>query len=259
MHGPRHRGRHPQDHKLFNPAQHPRLQAAVAELSWLYSQGYAPPSALKLVGDRHGLSERQRKAVLRGACSDQARDGRQARQVSLTQLAGKTLLIDGFNCLITVEAALAHSFVFVGRDGVHRDLASVHGTYRQVAETIFAAEVIGQMLARAQLATVQWYLDRPVSNSGRLRNLLLETSERRGWNNWQVTLAVNPDVVLSERAKDEQVVVATSDAWILDHCQAWIDLLGSILHGPPTSLEDVSTGPRLAMRPDLWLVDLRLG
>ena len=65
-----HRGPHPEDDRLFGSAVRPRLVEAVADLCWLLSRGYATPSALKLVGDRHVLAARQRVAVARLRCSD---------------------------------------------------------------------------------------------------------------------------------------------------------------------------------------------
>src|SRR5262245_3913503 len=98
----RHRGPHPEDEALFGKGALPRLRAAVTDLSWLLSRGYAEPSAQKLVGDRHRLDARQRQAVLRAACSDQALARRSARRVDPARLAGAELLIDGFNVLTTV-------------------------------------------------------------------------------------------------------------------------------------------------------------
>ena len=258
-HEDRHRGRQPGDDRLFDASQLPALRAATAELSWLLSRGYTDLSALKLVGDRHELSARQRQAVGRSACADAARDSRQARRLSRAQLGGRALALDGLNCLIIVESALSHGIVLRGRDGAMRDLASVHGTYKQVAETSFGIEMIGRHLhgrremdPAQQVPEVRWYLDRPVANSGRLRALLLEIAERRGWP-WTVELVATPDAVLVEQA----AVVATSDAWILDHCGRWFDLLGSLLAPPPSdSLSDPDPGPTLAARPDLWLIDL---
>ncbi len=43
-----HRGAHPADEHLFAPAEWPRMQAAVVELSWLLTRGDAMTSALKL-------------------------------------------------------------------------------------------------------------------------------------------------------------------------------------------------------------------
>src|SRR5215213_2775070 len=130
-----HRGPHPEDRSLFGPDWEGRLRTAVSDLSWLLSRDYASPSALKVVGDRYGLTARQRTAVMRCACTDEARAGRLAREVSVAALAGRRLWIDGYNVLTTVEAALAGGVVIVGRDGAWRDMASMHGTWRRVEET----------------------------------------------------------------------------------------------------------------------------
>jgi hypothetical protein len=256
-HEDRHRGRHPGDDRLFDPRELPALRTAVAELSWLQTRGYADVSALKLVGDRHELTARQRQAVGRSACSDAARDDRRARRVDRAGLAGEILAVDGFNALIILESALSHGVVLRGRDGALRDLASVHGAYRQVAETLFALEIVGRHLhgdardrSPSAPAEVVWLLDRPVGNSGRLRAQLEELAGQRGWP-WKVELVQNPDAALARHPG----VVATSDAWILDHCGRWFDLPGSVLTPAPTHAHPPA-GPVLAARPGLWLLDL---
>src|SRR5690606_19606795 len=113
----------------------PRLQAAVEELSWLWTRGYADVSSLKLVGDRHRLTTRQRLAVARAACSDAQRSRRQRHCVGADALAGQDLWIDGFNVLTSVEAALAGGVILQARDETYRDMASMHGNYRRIAET----------------------------------------------------------------------------------------------------------------------------
>ncbi len=244
MNDRRHRGQHPRDHALFARERHPALRRAVSELSWLQTRGYADNSALKLVGDRHNLTARQRKAVSRNACSDEARDARARRRVELSSLAGKPLAIDGLNLLITIESLLSGGFVFIGRDRAHRDLASVHGTYRMVAETGAAARVIGGWLTTAGVGPVTWYLDRPVSNSGRLRARLLELAAEHNWP-WDARLVNNPDQELVRSGG----AVSTSDAWILDNCAAWVDLVHVVLHEPVSA-----SSPDRPER--VWLVDL---
>lgn len=243
------------DDRLFGEPARPALRAAVADLSWLLTRGYSGDAALKLVGDKHVLSARQRMAVLRSACSDDALARRRASRASLADLAGADLAIDGLNALITVESALSHGVVLRGRDGALRDLAAVHGAYEQVLETSFAVDAIARLLHGAGApapAQVVWYLDRPVAGSGRLRALLESRAEQRGLP-WTVQLVHHPDPILAQHAG----IVATSDAWILDRCARWIDLLGALLRGPTESSHASSLeGPVLAARPDLWLLDL---
>ena len=83
------------------------LQQAVSEMSWLHSHGYADKSTLKLVGDRYALTQRQRTAVMRTRCSDCQLENRTRKQIQPEQSAGLSLAIDGYNLLITIEAALA--------------------------------------------------------------------------------------------------------------------------------------------------------
>ena len=219
-----HRGRHPEDDRLFAADQWPALRGAVADLSWLLTREYASPSALKLVGDRYSLAQRQRIAVARCACSDQARASRESRRVQPEQLRGKHLAIDGFNALTTIEAALSGGVLLLARDGCLRDMASVHGTYRQVEETLPAVELAAECIARWQPAACTWFLDAPVSNSGRLKTLLGETSQRTG-QVWQIELVPSPDRVLTSHGG----VVASADSVILDRCGEWLNLTSHVL------------------------------
>ena len=219
-----HRGRHPEDDRLFAPDQRPALRSAVADLSWLLSRDYSPASALKVVGDRYSLEQRQRIAVARCACSDQARASRLSRRVDVAQVRGHNLALDGFNVLTTIEAALARGVLLLARDGCLRDMASVHGTYRKVEETVPAVELIGRSLAQWQPARCLWYLDAPVSNSGRLAAVLRAAGQRLGLD-WHVELVDSPDRVLATH----EAIVATADSVILDRCGAWINFTSHVL------------------------------
>jgi hypothetical protein len=214
-----HRGPHPDDVCLFTPETLPLLRSAVSDLSWLLTRGYAPTSAIKIVGDRYSLKERQRIAVARCACSDEARERRTRSQVELAALAGQCLFIDGYNVLTSIEAALAGGVILHARDGTYRDMASVHGTWRKVQETVPAAELIGGLLAELSVARAVWHLDRPVSNSGRLKTILEQTAEAHKWP-WEIRLVPDPDKIL--RQTDQ--LVATADSGILDECGRWVNL-----------------------------------
>jgi len=232
----KHRGPHQEDEHLFASSQWPAMQQAVRDLSWLLSGGYAGKSSLKLVGDRFALRERQRIALMRCACSDDALAKRSAKQVAKGQLVGETLLLDGYNVLTTIEAALAGGVIIKGRDGCFRDIASVHGTYRKVEETVPGIDLVGEFLVSCGVTECVWYLDRPVSNSGRLKKMLLETAAKQNWN-WQVELVYDPDAVLSTSEK----IVASSDSEILNRCQRWFNLSQAVVSGSV---------------PQAWVVDL---
>jgi hypothetical protein len=215
----RHRGAHPEDARLFGGEWLPALRVATSELSWLLSRGYQSKSALKLVGDRHALRERQRLAAARAACAEASRVRRRASRVSEEAVAGEGLVVDGFNLVITLEAALSGGVLVVGRDGCVRDLSSVHGSYRAVEETERAVLLAGEALAALAPASVLWLLDRPVSNSGRLAGRVRTVAAERGWP-WRVEVEFNPDreIVNSRR------VAVTSDSNVLDGVERWLNL-----------------------------------
>jgi hypothetical protein len=216
------RGPDPEDAELFAARWIPVLRTATDELSWLLSRGYAEASALALVGNRHALRRRQRDAVRRCACADAAREGRLARRVDA--LHGRALAIDGFNCLITLEAALAGAPIFRGRDRVLRDVASVHGSWREVATTERALGLLADAIAGLHAGSVRWLLDRPVSQSGRLADTIAALGRNRGIA-WETELLLDPDKHLRETSE----VVASADAGVLDACGMSIDLLGLAL------------------------------
>jgi hypothetical protein len=213
-----HRGAHPEDGKLFAPAQWLALRTAAHELCWLLDRGYAMVSSLALVGNRHALTARQRLALARCACSNEQVQCRRAHEIASSALAGTELWIDGYNLLISVEAALGGGVILQGRDGCHRDLASLHGTYRAVSETEPALRLIGETLAAWNVTACRWVLDRPVSNSGRLKTLMLEIAVANRWP-WQVELEFSPDKVLS----DASAIVVSSDSVVLDRCARWFN------------------------------------
>jgi hypothetical protein len=107
-------------------------------------------------------------------------------------------------------------------------MASMHGTWRRVEETPAALALIGGALARAgATGDVTWYLDSPVSNSGRLKSVIEDVARGRGWP-WRVELVIDPDKIL-RAAADDDVVVATADSVILDGCGAWASLARAVV------------------------------
>lgn len=231
-----HRGAHPADRELFSETQLPRLRLAVADLSWLLTRDYAPKAALKLVGDKFSLTERQRLALARAACSNQSLAKRSAHAVLVETIAGEDIIVDGFNLIITIEAALSAGVLLIGRDECIRDLSSVHGSYRAVSETEAAILLIGEEFEKLSARSVEWLLDQPISNSGRLAKLMREIAATHRWP-WQIDLLFNPD----ERIISSKKIAITSDSMILDDVARWTNFKRHIIE------------KRL---PDAWIVDL---
>ena len=212
------------DERLFEAGQLPTLRAAVSDLCWLLDHGYASHSASELVGNRHNLASRQRMAVSRCACSIEAAQRRRQLQLAPEGVRGQELWLDGYNVLTILESALAGGVVLLGRDGCCRDIAGIHRRYRKVNETIPGLRLVGETMAAWGLTCCRWWLDKPVSNSGKLKALIYDRAKASGWN-MEVELDFNPDRILYK----SQHVIATSDGAVLDRCQRWVNLTRRII------------------------------
>ena len=219
-----HRGPAPKDERLFNARQLPSLRSATHDLCWLLDRGYSSRSAIELVGNRYNLVSRQRMAVSRCVCSIEAAQQRREREITTEQVRGRELWIDGYNLLTVLESALSGGVVLLGRDGSCRDIAGMHRRYRKVDETEPVLRMIGETGVEWGATCCRWWLDKPVSNSGRLKTFIQEVAASAGWN-MTVELVFNPDKVLWESGQ----VIATSDGVVLDRCQQWANLSRNII------------------------------
>lgn len=175
-------------------------------------------SALKLVGDRHNLTERQRLALSRAACSDENKRRRKENEISVHAIKGKEIIIDGFNLIVTTEAALSGGLLMLCRDGCVRDLSSVHGSYRSVSETDRAIELIDEAFEELNPLSAKWLLDQPVSNSGRLAHRIREFAQTRN-RPWTIEVVFNPD----NEIKASKEIAVTTDSIILDSVDHWVN------------------------------------
>lgn len=230
------RGPHPKDLACFAHETLPVLRQAVDDLSWLRGRGYSPKASLKLVGDRYALRDRQRKALQRCAASNEECRLRAKRVVQVDALAGKTVIVDGYNVILTLEAALSDGVLLLARDGVLRDLASLSAHYRRLAVTRPAVELLVRALAEKKLAGVECLLDRPISNSARLKQVIEIVAEEQA-ETWNVRLSAHVDRDL----KHSPHIVASADSAVLDRCGRWLNLARWLVE---THL------------PNAWIVDL---
>lgn len=235
----RHRGMNPEDEKLFTPEQMVLLKKAVTDLSYLYTRGYSEKIALKIVGDHYQLKSRQRLVVQRAVCSDASLEIRKRNEVGENIKKGEQFLIDGYNLLITVESLLSGGILICGRDGCIRDIASLHGTYHKVEETIPAIQWIGEHLFIFEPSDVIWFMDKPISNSARLARLIKDYFEGKEWN-CKVETVNNPDYEIVNKSG----IAISSDSWILDRVHCWLNFVSRSIKNSWGTLKilDFSTG-----------------
>ncbi|MDR6371749.1 hypothetical protein J2795_003971 [Chryseobacterium bernardetii] len=221
----RNRGKNTGDDTLFgSEKQLSKLKLAVEDMQYLLSRDYPEKAASDLVGNRYRLKTRQIQALRGASASIQQLHSRQLKHVGTSDLKEKTIYLDGFNVLILLESLLSDAYVFEGLDGCIRDLSGVHGTYKRVNQTLRAVELVASFYRKNQIHQIVWIFDKPVSNSGRIKQIVLDFAKDHQLN-WDADLQFNPDKFLAESS----AIVISSDAWILDHCKEWFNLIGYLI------------------------------
>lgn len=217
------RGSVDSDSRDFAESMLPQLARAAGEASYLLDHGYPRDSVMGFVGNRYLLTARQRLLLARVVSGEGARMRRAAKMLPLDEMAGETVLVDGFNTVITLEVALAAGPVLLCQDGTVRDLAGLKGTYHPIAETFVAADLILDGIARYQAASAVFLVDSPVSNSGRLCALI---RERGLAYDMEVQARTVPD---PDRSLNGCEHVISSDSIVLDRCASWHNLTAAIV------------------------------
>lgn len=216
------RGFMPTDERDFGEKSLPKLRKAAEEVYYLLCRGYPVTNTTRFVGNHYQLSERQRLALARTISPADSIDSRKKREVS--DISGETIYIDGFNVIIGLEIAFSDSMLFKCMDGTIRDLAGLHGTYRLIPQTDFAIQALLHTLDELQIQKAVIYLDKPVSNSGRLKQRIYEFAENISFE-LDVQIENPVDALLKTKP-----LIASSDAIILDKCSNWFNLVKYIIN-----------------------------
>lgn len=230
------RGFVPEDIKEFNEESLKILRRAQQDILYLIERGYPIKNASTFVSNHFMLSERQRLAIVRATSESTILDMRCSKELTKDTI-GKKVFIDGLNLIITLEVALSAGTLIRCMDHNIRDLAGLRGTYRLIDETDQAIQLIGDKLTDLKVEEVTFYLDSPVSNTGRLKQRILDLLKAYPLK-VNTELVNNADVILQNMDN-----VITSDAIILNQCQSWFNLTEAIIAEkfPKLMVIDLST------------------
>ena len=119
--------------------------------------------------------------------------------------------------------ALSNSTIIRCMDGTIRDLAGLRGTYRIIDKTDMAINLIGEKLEELKVRKAVFYLDEPVSNSGRLKMKILDMLAEYDYD-VEAELVRNADKELENMEN-----VISSDAVVLDKSISWFNMAGQII------------------------------
>lgn len=111
----RKRGYVPEDEKQFTGTQLELLIKAAREVQFLLDRGYEIKPTTTFIGNHYMFSERQRLALARMVSPMERITERKSKELLQKEekKLPKTVHIDGFNTIITLEVALSGSPVFI--------------------------------------------------------------------------------------------------------------------------------------------------
>ncbi len=187
---------------------------AVCDYRYLLERDYPQKSMLKLVGDRYALPAAERVMLYRGLATENQVKNRKEKVIR--QLPPHTrITIDGFNVCRTVGSYLNGNPVFVGMDGLLRDVSELHRKKLKWEVLEKAVDFILQFLAEKQIASAWFYFDTPISHSGKMCALVNSRLPYYRLSGTAETV-FSPDYELIQTTKG---VLCTADSNIIENAQ----------------------------------------
>ena len=209
------------DETLFKGEGLEKLKKAAKDCLFLLNRGYKVKQATMFVGNHYALDERQRLVLTRGLATNKDIELRQ-NKIS-KNLKGSEVYIDGFNAIIPMETTLSKSLLIDCMDGAIRDLANLRGNYHIIDKTDGAIRLILKKLDELEIKKAIFYLDKPISNSGRLKLKILEVAK-----DFKVEVEVFVLNAVDKELYGKENVIS-GDCIVLDNCKSWIPLYKMIL------------------------------
>ena len=97
------------------------LREAAVDVRYLADRGYPKASSIRFVSDHYRLPEEERFVLARVVVTCKITGIRRKKALSLDEIKGRALWVDGYNVVITTESLLKGLPVYQCDDGVLRD------------------------------------------------------------------------------------------------------------------------------------------
>ncbi len=208
----------------IRPIRKSPTNEAAKDLRFLLERGYPKESAVTFIGNHYQLRLLERDVIFRGVFTKGVVLKRKRKCVQPADLAGARLVIDGYNCLITLESAIRGLPVFKADDGFIRDASRVFRGFRQTEKTRTAWKLIERMLVDYPPEKTVVLLDKPMSRSGDLAVRIRK---------WMKLSGISGTCITVKRVEKSMLrldgIKASADSAIIDDAQRAFDLSGHII------------------------------
>ncbi|BAP62330.1 DUF434 domain-containing protein [Methanococcus maripaludis] len=187
------------------------------DLKYLLNRNYRKKSALDFVANHYGLNAFERNFFGRCVFSDDHLEVVNKKITDLTKdFKTKSIAIDGFNVLITLESLIEGVAIFC-EDNVIRDLKYQKG-YKLTEKSEEKIEIILKTMLKLNLNNFDVYFDEPTSKSGEISKITRNLMEK---------YSISGEVILSKKVDFElkhYEFVATSDFHIIKNVTGFLDI-----------------------------------
>ena len=200
------------------------LRLAARDFRFLLSRNYPRKSALNFVGNRYQLDSVERNCLYRDIFTRKISRKRRSVTVRIGELKGKRLIIDGYNCIITLENAMKGTPAVLADDGFVRDTGLVFRKFRASELTKKTWSLISRVLGRYPPSFTLLLLDAPYAKSGELSASINRWMETDGIKGQARTVTRNETAIAAMEG-----IKASADSVIIDHADRVFDLSGHII------------------------------
>ena len=197
---------------------------AAADYRYLLSRSYRPGPALEFIGNHFQLTRKERDMLFRAVCSPALAESRKAKSVSVNSLKGARLIVDGYNCLITLENAMHGRPLVQSDDGFIRDMERIFRKFRPTNHTKTAWAHISGLLSDFPPAYCLVFLDYSMKASGELAARIRRWLSDAGHRGTCCTVKCT-----EKRIAGLKGIKCSADSVIIDSADQVFDLSGFII------------------------------
>ncbi|MEZ5335911.1 MAG: DUF434 domain-containing protein [Methanolobus sp.] len=201
------------------------IDRAATDIRYLLENGYRRDSSIRFVGDHYGLGKSDRYILERTVFSSATSLSRKIKKIPCEKLRGKTILVDGYNVLITLESLLHGERTWIGDDSFLRD---IRGVFRNHSNNKFTIEAVEKMLTfftSTEVESVEVLLDTQMKHSGELAAFIRKRMKELPIKGVART---SKHVDYELKTCEPSHIVATADGVIIDAVEHAIDIPGCI-------------------------------
>jgi len=201
-----------------------QLHEAAIDFRYLLNRVYPRKASLELVGNHYQLTFDERHLLHRGVFSDGDARNRLKKKISVQKISGQELAIDGYNVVITIEAALSGRPLVFGDDGFLRDISGLSGNFRRTRRAEESLRLIFALLKERKPRRTIFLFDAPISKSGTLAQEVRRHLQEMDIPGDAKAVRVPEDILIGFPG-----IVATSDTAIIDQSERIVDLAGFLI------------------------------